>query len=360
MEKTTVMLVSTVGLIYDGITNVILSYLQAMDLSDIDVYIAGTVKIESAIKNQLEILGCHIIYFPSRREKPALYFKALTTFLRKRKINVIHAHGNSATLTIEMMAGLLGGCKKRIAHSHNTRCDRTRADKMFRPLFYHLYTDALACGQDAGEWLFPGRPFRILKNGRDVARFSFNQEKRDRMRAKFGIKDELAIGHIGGFVEQKNHKFLLEIYREIHKIEPAAKLFMIGDGVLKKKIEKLSLDLKDVLIFTGNVDNVPDYLQMMDGMLLPSLFEGLPLVVVEWQINGLPALLSNTIDKSCAFTDLVEFMLLEMPAVKWAEKILQMIKLHNRKKTNYNSIVSNGFDIKTAADELRKIYIQGE
>lgn len=357
MRKTKVMIISTVGLIYDGITSVILSYLRVMDLSNIDIYIAGTIKVEPTIKMELETLGCSIVDLPSRREKPALYFLALTAFLRQNNVDIIHAHGNSATLAIELMAGLLGGCKKRIAHSHNTRCDQIYIDKILRPLFYHLYTDALACGQDAGEWMFAGNSFTIIKNGRDFKQFTFNREIRDEMRARYGIKDELVIGHVGGFVEQKNHRFLLDVYREIHKIEPTAKLFLIGDGVLRKEIERLASDLEEVLIFTSNVDNVPDYLQMMDGMLLPSLFEGFPLVVVEWQINGIPALVSDTIDRACAITDLVKFMSLQEPASTWAK---EMLRWCNRRaavsEVDLDSVRKAGFDIRKEVDKLERLY----
>ena len=118
MEKKKVIIVSTVGLIYDGITSVILSYLQAMNLSKLDIYVVSTMKCEQSIKKSILDLGCHIVELPSRKTETLKYAVQLTKFIRLHKIEVIHAHGNSATLTVEMLAGLLGGCKKRIAHGH--------------------------------------------------------------------------------------------------------------------------------------------------------------------------------------------------------------------------------------------------
>ena len=233
-----IIIVSTVGLIYDGITSVITSYLEAMNREDLKIYVVSTIMSESKIEKKIEELGCEIVQLPSRRKSPIVYFFSLAHFIRKNNIDVIHAHGNSATLSIELLAGFLGGCKRRIAHSHNTRCDQVRADKMLRPLFNLLYTDALACGNEAGLWLFGNRKFKVLKNGRNVKKYSFSLEKRNEMRKRLDISDCIAIGHVGGFFEQKNHKFLIKIFREVLNRKPNAKLFLIGDGPLKDEIMK--------------------------------------------------------------------------------------------------------------------------
>lgn len=358
--KTKVLIVSTVGLIYDGITSVILSYLQAMERSDLDIYVAATIKTESSIRDKIEKLDCQVVDFPSRCSETMPYFISLTSFIKKNQIHIIHAHGNSGTLAIEMMVGWLGGCKKRIAHSHNTKCDQVKADKMLRPIFNLFYTDAMACGEAAGKWLFKERPFTILQNGRNVDLFSFNASIRKSMRDELQIKDELVIGHVGGFFEQKNHMFLVKIYKEILKQEPSAKLFMIGDGPLKKEIEAEATDILNQLVFTGTTSRVPDYLQALDGMLLPSLFEGLPLVAVEWQINGLPCIFSDAITKECVFTDTVQFLPLDTDPLSWATNIIEMVK-RNKRKENSNAAVKRarevGFDIEDGAKKLRAIYL---
>lgn len=358
-----IVITSTVGLIYDGITNVIVSYLEAMDLQDLDIYIVATIKAEPTIIEKLEKLGCHIVHLPSRREDTLKYFLRLISFIKKNKIEVIHAHGNSATLAIEMVAGWIGGCKKRIAHSHNTRCNQVKADKLLRPVFNCCYTDALACGVNAGKWLFKNRKFTVLQNGRNVEKYVYNEQIRNKLRTQYNIHKELVIGHVGGFFEQKNHKFLLIILHEILKIEPQAHFFLIGDGPLKKKIEYQARDLNEHITFTGTTDRVTDYLQMMDGMLLPSLFEGLPLVAIEWQINGLPCILSDTITKDCVFMDNVRFKSLNDSAKEWAQNIIQMIRDNDRINSSINAqkkIVQVGFDIKQGAKQLRSIYIENE
>lgn len=353
-----VLIVSTVGLIYDGITSVITSYLQAMNLEGLDVYVAGTIDVKPNIRKQIEDCGCAVVEFPNRRTETFKYFCALIKFVRKNHIEVIHAHGNSGTLAIEMVAAWLGGCKKRIAHSHNTKCNQVRADKILRPLFNIFYTDGLACGDSAGQWLFGNKKFEVLTNGRDIEKYKFNLETRNKIRSEHGINDEIVIGHVGGFVDQKNHKFLVEIYRELRQLEPNCKLYMIGDGPLKHDIEKLCCDLD--VIFTGAIDNIPDYLNAMDGMLLPSLFEGLPLVAIEWQINGLPCLFADTITKDCGLMPNMKFVSLDESPKTWALEILNLIRNNNRLRYSVmaTSVVEEaGFDIKQNAEQLRKMYI---
>ena len=355
-----VIIVSTVGLIYDGITNIMMSYVKAMNKKDIDIFVASTIKAEPGIIKQLKENGCHIVELPSRKEDTLNYFCKLTKFIRENKIDIIHAHGNSATLAIEMIAGWLGGCKKRIAHSHNTKCDQVKADKLLRPLFYLFYTDAVACGEEAGHWLFRNRHFIVLKNGRNIDDFLYDAEIRRDVREKLQITDKVVLGHVGGFFEQKNHKFLMEIFRSVIEVEPNAQLLLLGDGPLKSKIEESNKDIEDKVIFVGTTDSVSDYLQAMDGMILPSLFEGLPLVAIEWQINGLPCVFSDTITKECGLMPNTKFVSLDESPAIWATEILKLIK--NNDRTKYSKMAAKvvedaGFNIKQNAEELRKMYI---
>lgn len=359
--KRRVLVISTVGLIYDGITSVILANLQAMKCENVKLYVVSTIKAEDTICQEFINLGCELVELPNRKENPLKYFFALWRFIKKNKIEVIHANGNSATLAVEMVAAMLGGCKKRIAHSHNTRCDQKKADKILRPLFYATYTDALACGDEAGRWLFPNRDFVVINNGRDINKFSYNQDVREQMREKLNIGKNIAIGHVGGFVPQKNHEFLLEIYKHILIKMPNAKLYMFGDGYLMDEIKGKAklLGIEKNIIFTGNVSNVADYINAMDAMILPSLFEGLPLVVIEWQINGIPTLISDRITNECILTDFVKVMSLEQNPEEWSEEILNMAQNSHRigaSEIMIQKIKQAGFDIIDSSKKLEQIY----
>lgn len=355
-----VLIISTVGLIYDGITSVIVSCLEAMERDGLDIYVAATGDSQENIRRRIEAMGCTIVDFPDRRKHTLAYALALTRWIRRNRIQAVHAHGNSGTLAIEMCAAWLGGCRKRIAHSHNTRCDQVKADKLLRPVFNRFYTDALACGDAAGRWLFGDRPFTVLINGRDTALFAYDADKRRAMREELQLGDALTIGHVGGFFEQKNHRFLMDIYRAILRREPDAKLFCIGDGPLRGEIEEAAADMGNGVIFTGTTDRVADYLQAMDGMLLPSLFEGLPLVAVEWQINGLPCLMADTVTAECALTDTAAFLSLTDSSDVWAEKIIAMARGNDRAASaakGAEQVRAAGFDVRDSARMLKALYL---
>lgn len=358
---TRVMVISTVGLIYDGITGVILSYLESMDLRGLEIYVAGTIDVHPDIREKIETLGCRVVNLPSRRTNPFQYFCSLIAFLRRNNISVIHAHGNSGTLAIEMVAGWLGGCKKRIAHSHNTRCDQVRADRMLRPVFNAFYTDALACGEDAGKWLYGDRPFTVLRNGRSIEKYRFNNAVRARMRRQYGIADDtLVLGHVGHFTEQKNQDYVIDVYRELLKIQPSVRLFLIGEGPLRHDVEIKAAGLRDKVTFVGTTDHVPDYLQMMDVMILPSRFEGLPLVSIEWQINGIPAILADTITRQCALTDLVQFKSLHDTPAEWATGLVELAERTNREQSAEQAptqVARAGYDMAGNAATLRTLYL---
>lgn len=361
LRKKRILIISTVGLRLDGITSVITSYLEAMDRSGMEIYVIGTISIQQSVRTMLDTMGCQVVELPNRQTETWKYFFALQRFIQGHGIEVVHAHGNSATLAVEMVAAWMGGCKKRIAHSHNTQSGHARADRLLRPVFRLFYTDGLACGRDAGKWLFGRKPYIVLKNGRDIGRYGYNEVVRKEIRLKYELTDQLAIGHVGGFVSQKNHEFAVAVYGEILKIRPDAKLFFVGDGPLRGAMEAACNDNRDHIIFTGYMDCVSEFLQAMDGMILPSLFEGLPLVTLEWQINGLPSILSSNVTKECVLTEFTKQLPLECAASHWAEILVSMVEKRNRNQdalTGAENVRKAGYNIMDNAKVLRQIYLE--
>ncbi len=359
MIKKKVLIINTVGLKFDGITSVITSYLENMDISSLDISLVGTIIIENTIRKKIENLGCPVIDFPDRNKETLKYFVLLTDYIKREKIDVVHAHGNSGTLAIELLAAKLGGAKKRIAHSHNTKCNHEKADRMLRPLFDILYTDALACGIDAGKWLYGGNNFSVLKNGRKMDKYSFKLDVRQKMREKYGLNDELVVGHVGGFFEQKNHAFLINVFREVLKRNSKSRLFLIGEGPLRNEVYNSIEEIRDKVVFVGNTDRVEDYLNMMDIMLLPSLFEGLPLVVIEWQINGIPCIVSDVVSKECKILDSVYFRSINQAASEWAEDVCNIYNSYKRIECAdecFSIMRESEFNIENSADSLKRLY----
>lgn len=355
--------IPTGGLFSDGILSCITDYMVAMDKTDLDVRVLATNHAEEVPIQRVKQSGCKVISIPYRKTNIIKYFFFLYRYLVKEKIDIIHVHGSSAIMSIELIAARLAGCKVRIAHSHNTTCEHQRIDKFLRPFFNIAYTEAFACGYEAGKWMFGNRNFIVIPNGRDIKRYEYNAINRINFREKLKVpSDALVVGHVGRFNVQKNHEYLIRIFEELYANNKNVYLVLVGTGEkideIRNRVEKSMV--RNNVIFTGEINNVSEYLSAFDVMLLPSLYEGLPMVVIEWQIAGLPCIVSDTVTNECAITPLVKFKSLKDSPAEWARDI-QGIALSDRnsnKETIFNSIRKAGYDIKLGAKKLRELYFE--
>lgn len=343
----------------DGISNCVINYYKNIDNRKVKIdFVASSV--DESKKQVIEENGGKIFIIKNRKKRPLKYIKELAKVIKDGKYDIVHAHGSSAILCLEMIAAKRAGCKIRIAHSHNTRTEHKLLDKMLRPIFYKTYTYAFACGKDAGKWLFGNRKFEVINNGRNIEEFEYKEEIRKEIRNKYNLNDKIVIGHVGTFNEQKNHEYLIEIFNQLSKINNKYFLVLIGSGKLQENIkEKVrQLGLENMVLFVGVSQEVGKWIQAMDIMVLPSKFEGFPLVLVEWQIAGLPCLISDKVTKEAKLTELVEFASIEEEPQKWAEQI-EKIEIEDR-KVNKEKILSEikekCFDIKENAKKLETIY----
>lgn len=353
--------IPTGGLFSDGILSCIVEYMTAMDKSGMDIRVLATNSPEKSVVEKVENSGCRVVSIPYRKKNIVKYFFALYRYISKEKIDIVHVHGSSAIMSVELVAAKLAGCKVRIAHSHNTTCENQKTDKILRPVFNRNYTTAFACGQDAGRWMFGKRKFTIIPNGRNLKKYEYDTKKRTEYRNKLGIPlDALVIGHVGRFNRQKNHEYLVRIFGEVYKKERNSYLVLVGTGEKVGEIKNLvkELELENNVIFTGVIENVSDYLSAFDIMLLPSLYEGLPLVVIELQIAGLPCIVSDTVTKECAITSLVKFESIKKEPEVWANEVVNLIlqDRNDSKEAVLNDIKMAGYDIKSGAEKLKKLY----
>ncbi len=364
VDKYRILTISTTGLgIKDGISTVVYDYYSLFDKTKFELDIVAHTAYDKEFIASFERIGCHIHYLPSRRLNLLKYIVALIKLFRERNYNAIYVHGSSSTMVIELILAKIHGCKTRVVHSHNTTCDYNKMDVFFRPIFYHLYTLALACGNAAGKWLYGKGEFEIIKNGREIETYRFKTAVRERIRTSLGLCENVyAIGHVGNFNEQKNQDFLVGIFQELKKSEPNVKLFFMGEGHLRKSVAEhvAELGLENDVVFTGSISNVPDMLQAMDVMVLPSYYEGLPLVAVEWQIAALPSVLSDSITKECAYTDLVHFCSLSDTKEIWAKEILKY-KNFDRQAVADKCVEltrESGFVLQENAERLQAIFFE--
>jgi glycosyltransferase involved in cell wall biosynthesis len=355
-----ILMVATTHFELDGITNSLMNYYRHMDKSDMQIDFVTPNKVVKRLKKELTRGGSKIYVLPMRNTRPFRYAALLSRIIRAGKYDIVHAHGNSCTLQTEMFAAKIGGAKIRIAHSRNTSCDHKFIHLLLRPFFNRTYTHGFACGKEAGKWLFGNKTFTVIPNGNDIDKFSYNEIIRQEYRSKYHLDGKKVIGHVGSFSRQKNHEFLLDVFYELLKIDPNQVLVLMGDGELRSEIEfKIkTLGMEENVILTGKTLEVSNLLQAMDIMVFPSRHEGLPNVVVEWQLAGLPSLVSDKVTQEVKVTDLVTFMPLEEGPYAWASKINEMI-LSDRNKMREeikDQMKAAGFDIEENARELKQIY----
>lgn len=354
-----VLIIETTVFGYDGITSVITNYYKYQDHKRVHMDFVTKNPVSDTFKKELDKYGGKNYILPYRNQYPLKYIIQLINVIRSGGYQIVHVHGCSATMAVEMLAAWLAGVKVRISHSHNTKCDHEKADKFLRPIFNVCCNVGFACGKEAGEWLFPGRNFYVVSNGIDLAKYQYNEDVRKQMRSKYGLDGSFVIGHVGRFSKQKNHDKLIDIFEAVSKHYNNAKLVLIGDGELKDKIENRTQKSGLDVLFVGNSSEVEKWLQAMDMIVFPSLYEGLPLGLVEAQAAGLPCILSNTISPDTEITDLVDFVSLDASADKWVDEINKNKERFNRRErveTVKQQICRAHFDIRSNCVDLARKY----
>lgn len=353
----------TGGLKREGIASTQLEFLKRFNIKKVSTDIAAVNDNSPEMIKEFENIGCKVIKLPERKKHIFRYMRELVKVMKLEAYDIVHIHGSSAFLCIELIASVMAGVPIRIVHSRNTRCGNEKLDKICRPIFNYLYTDAFACGIDAGKWLFGDKPFKVIHNGKDFSRFCYSKQLRDKERKLLGLEDKIVVGHVGRMNEQKNHKYLLEVFLAYHRKNKDSVLYLIGDGPLSSQLREQvkRMNMEESIFFVGSVPDVERYLQVMDIMVFPSKFEGLPNVVLEWQAEGLPCIISESITKECAPSELVQFMSIKENPEKWADKMVEILdKKSDRLKDSEHGIYAlrkAGFDIEENAAKLEDIYI---
>lgn len=352
-----ILVVPTIPLGYNGITNVILSYCSNINSNHFQFDFIISCGAMEWVREIIKSVRGKIYDLPSRKKNPFLYMQMLKTIIQNNEYEIVHVHGNSGTMAIDIHAAKLGGAKIRIAHCHNSTNKYKLTHKVLKPIMNREATHFLACSDLAGKWAF-SQPYTVLKNGIDVKKFIYNEKIRKEYREKLGIADNFVIGHIGHMSYQKNHEFLISVFYEIYKVNNKAKLLLIGDGKNRPLIENqiLKLSLENAVIMLGKRNDVNYILQAMDVFVLPSRYEGLGIVNIEAQAAALKCVVADTIPAEAKITDNIEFLSLNSPKELWRDTILKYIDGYERENM-YEQIRGKGYDIQDVVKKLEKIYL---
>ena len=278
--------------------------------------------------------------------------------VRKNEYDIVHAQLNALNF-FPLLGAFLGGSKIRIASNHSTANLKYELKKsilkyLLRPTTRLMATSHRYFCQRALE---KGK-IKIIRNAIDLEKYTYSDEIRTSIRNKMGWNGKFVIGHGGRFTAQKNHKFIIEVFNEIHRVCPQAILVLAGDGHLKKIIEEYvdNLGLTNYVQFLGVRFDMNQLMQGMDVFLFPSLYEGFGNVITEAQAVGLQCVVSSSVPKEVKMTELVDFMLLNESANKWAQSILKYKNGYKRRNT-HDELKNAGYEIKTAVQDLETYYI---
>ncbi len=310
-------------------------------------------------------LGSRLYRIPPKSENPIKSFLSLKNIVKENGYEYVMRVNEHSLSVIDLIAAKLGGAKKLIMRSSNADSGSAKSrmlHKMFLFLPHHIPHVKIAPSTKAALYTFGKKnvtkgKVSIVKNGLPVDEFVFDSKERASLRAELNLENKFVVGHVGRFQKQKNHKFLIEIFNEIHKKNENARLVLVGgNGELldetKKQVKELGLE-KEV-IFLGNRSDVPKLLGAFDVLVFPSFFEGMPNVVIESQAASLPCVISDTITEEADITGMVEYLSLDKTAEEWAEKALLQAQRFERKDLK-EEFYKNGYAIKAVVERFTEL-----
>jgi glycosyltransferase involved in cell wall biosynthesis len=349
-----------------GAQSFVMNVYRSIDKEKVQFDFLLTTSKKGVFDDEIEALGGVIYRVPSRRKGVFKNWKALRSFFESHNYDCIHLHTSCPSYMEPLIAAKRAGVKKIILHSHSSSGPKGLYHKVmrgiYRPRIKHLATHYFACSKVAGEWMYgkyvPSENITVIPNGINTSGFRYSQKVNDAIRKSIGVgSNSIVVGHVGRFAKVKNHDFLIEVFKAIHEKEENSFLLLVGNGTLLEDIKKKvhELELSKVVLFLSNRDDVNKLMQAMDVFVMPSLYEGLPVSLVEAQATGLPCVVSNSVSKETALTKLIDFISLDNGINEWRDIILTKSKTSNREK--FNDIVKeSGFDIYRISQMFERVY----
>ena len=355
-EKEPVRVLVTAPLGVGGVTNMMINIQSHLDRSKVNFDYLVFHDRKEALEDKVASMGSrkliasvdHISVRPLRR---LLRINEIRKVCKENKIQILHYNADSAADVTNILGAKLGGVKYVTIHSHNAGFGTAgkgvrMVSKLLQPFIPALCNNYWACSDLAARFLFPksiieAGNYAVLPNGIELEKYDYNEAVRKEMRTKLGLEDRFVVGHAGRFSDQKNHTFLLDIFKEIARKNDKAVLL---------------LGIQERVIFYGASSEMEKMYQAMDVFLMPSLHEGLPVTGVEAQASGLPCVFADTITKEVDITGHSEFLSLDEAPGVWADKVLAYVE--SERKSNKKELLEAGYDIQQTADIVSKLYLE--
>ena len=351
-----------------GIETMLMNYYREIDRGQVQFDFLANKPVPGEYDEEIRSMGGRVFVSPGLNPLHFPRYKRFVADLLRENpdIRIVHAH-NEAMGYYALQSAKDAGLPVRIAHAHNTRIIRDYKYPLklvCKQLLPGAATDYWSCGRDAGIYYYGEKRWKatgfILHNAIDVSRFAFQQEVRARMRKLHGLENSYVIGHVGRFNVQKNHSRLLDIFTETVKAVPDARLVLIGVGELEQAVKDKArtLGIQDKVLFLGQMPDVSEWYQAMDCFVLPSLFEGLPVVGIEAQAAGLPCFFSDRVTDEVLLSPQAHRVPLSADDAEWAREILASRQAGTDRNLGADLVRRAGYDIHAEAQKLQEIYLQ--
>lgn len=354
-----------------GVESVVLNYYRHIDKSKIqyDFVIHNDSKID--ITAEVQSLGGRIYSITPYYKNLFRFMLDIHSILKNNKYKIVHCNMNTISF-FALLVAWLDGVPIRILHNHSTSSPNERkrnAIKFFLKPFAKLFANKyFACSRLAAVWMYGKKALihkkvQIINNAVNLERYRFNPNIRRDLRQNLKIENKFVIGHVGRFMFQKNHEFILKIFYKFYMRHKDSVLILIGDGPLYSEIKQKAckMGLAEAIIFLGLREDVANWYNIMDLFVLPSHYEGLPVVGIEAQANGIPIIVSDKVTKELSITNLIHFESLSENIDSWIRFMEKVYVSKNREHCNtVYDMQKAGFDINTEADKLKKIYLDLE
>ena len=353
-----------------GIETMLMNYYREIDRSRIQFDFLANKPVPGEYDEEIRRLGGRVFVSPGLNPLHfPRYRRYMAELLRDNPdIRIVHAH-NEAMGYYALQSARDAGIRIRIAHAHNTRIIRDYKyplKMVCKQLLPGAATDYWSCGRDAGIYYYGEKRWNtsgfILHNAIDVERFGFRPEVRERKRRQQGLEKCFVIGHVGRFNVQKNHSRLLDIFAAAARDIPEARLVLIGTGELEQAMKEKArgLGILDRTIMLGQMADVSEWYQAMDCFVLPSLFEGLPVVGIEAQAAGLPCVFSDRVTDEILLSPEARRISLDTDDAEWARQIAAIRQTETNRLKGKETVRQAGYDIHTEARKLQEIYLEME
>lgn len=345
-----------------GLETMLMNYYRHIDRDKIQFDFLTHRPYRSDYDDEIESLGGKIYYAPRLYpQNYPKYFKWMKSFFDEHKeYKIVHSHIDAMSY-LPLKAAKKANIPIRIAHSHNTSIDRDFKYLLKQYYRFKITTVAnyyCACGKEAGQFLFPQQHIKYIPNAIEINNFLYDEQEREKKRKELDVSNKIVLGHVGRLSYQKNHMFLLDIFKKVSQIHEDAILLLVGTGEkeqeIKNKIHDLCLDSKVLLL--GKREDVNDIYQAMDIFVMPSLFEGVPVTGIEAQFAGLPCVFSDRVPQEVDFTGNCNFVGLDRDINVWVEIILQAVSIKKRDKQGEN-VRESKYNINIAKDILSDYYL---